>query len=155
MQNGFVRWFASLLLCFFSPTFCFSEEDWLWECDTSLVLPMDKPERLVSMSGELALQVLDRNSENLELGTVDRFIIKMDSESFEVACSTPVHAAFHSPESIRESLRCHELELTGDFDKSWLREHLGQTMTLSGYLWHAHTHHHYTPVMMDTDPWFK
>jgi len=68
MQNGLVKWFASLLLVFFSPTFCFSEEDWLWEGDTSLVLPMDEPERLVSMSGELALQILDRNSENPELG---------------------------------------------------------------------------------------
>lgn len=98
MQNGFARWFASLLLCFFSSTFCFSQEDWLWEGDTSLVLPMDKPERLVSMSGELALQVLYKNPENPELETVDRFIIKMDSESFEVACSIPVRAAFHSPD---------------------------------------------------------
>lgn len=155
MESVFARWCASLLLCFFCPGFCTAEEDWLWEGDTSLVLPIDEPERLVSMTGELASRVLNRDSENPELGAIERFVIEMDSESFEIACSTPVRAAFHSPESIRESLRCHELELTGGFDKDWLRAHLGQIVTLSGYLWHAHTHHHYTPVMMDKDPWFK
>ena len=155
MQNGFVRWFANLLLFFFSSTFCFSEDDWLWEGDTSLVLPMDEPESLVLISGELALQVLDRNSENPELGIIDCFVIKMDSESFEVACSTPVRAAFQSPESIRSCVNCNELELTGGYDEVWLRERLGQIVTLSGYLWHAHTGHHHTPVMMDTAPWFK
>lgn len=130
-----MKWFASLLLCFFSSTFCFSEEDWLWEGDASLVLPIDEPERLVSMSGELTLRVLDRDSENPELGIADRFIIKMDPASFEIACSTPVHAAFHSPESIRKSLRCQELELTGDFDKSWLREHQVKDLRPFEYFW--------------------
>lgn len=52
----------------------------------SLVLPIDEPERLVSISGKLALRILDRDSENPEVGTVDRFIIKMDPASFEIAC---------------------------------------------------------------------
>jgi hypothetical protein len=155
MGNLFARWLASFLLFFFCPSFLFCEENWWWEGDTSLILSADEPERLVSMTGELTLRIENRDPEDPEQGTVDRWVIKMNPESFEVACRTPVHAAFHSPGSIRESFRCHELELTGNFDKKWLREHIGQAVTLSGYLWHAHTHHHYTPVMMDTDPWFK
>jgi hypothetical protein len=155
MGNPFAIWFINFLCYFSCPVFLFCEDEWLWEGDTSLVLPNDEPERLVSMTGELLLHVLNKDSENPELGTHECWIMKMNLESFEVACSTPVHAAFHSPESIREDLKCRELELTGNFDKNWLREHLGQTVTLSGYLWHAHTIHHHTPVMMDTDPWFK
>ncbi len=155
MRSLFTRWLASFLLYFSCPAFLFCEEDWWWEGDTSLILPVEEPERLVSMTGELALRIENRDPENPELGTIDHWVIKMTPESFEIVCSTPVHAAFHSPDSIRESFRCHELKLTGDFDRNWLCEHLGQTVTFSGYLWHAHTHHHYTPVMMDTAPWVK
>lgn len=155
MGNHFAIWFVNFLFCFSCPAFLFCEDDWWWDGNTSLILPNDEPERLVSMTGELFLRVLDQDSESPELGTYECWIIKMNPESFEIACSTPVHGAFHSPESIRECLGCQELELTGGFDKNWLRKHLGQTVTLSGYLWHAHTAHHHTPVMMDTDPWFK
>jgi len=157
MGNLFARWFVNSILCFFAAIPALSEEseEWLWEGDTSLVLPNDEPERLVSMTGELHLQIVNRDPENPELGTVDHWVLKMTPESFEIACTTPVHGAFQSPESIRNNSRCSELELTGDYDENWLRKHVGETLTLSGYLWHAHTTHHYTPVMMDTDPWFK
>ncbi len=158
MENGFARWFASLLLlnsCSFGDTQVCQESDYLWEEDTSLVLSPDQPERLVSMTGELQLHVLNKYPEDSELGTFDCWILKMNPASFEIACSTPVRAAFQSPESIQSCVNCNELELTGGYDEVWLREHLGQTVTLSGYLWHAHTHHHHTPIMMDTAPWFK
>ena len=155
MENRSATWFVNLLCCFSYPVLAFCENDWLWEGDTSLVLSQDEPEHLVSMTGELSLLILNKNSEHPELGTYECWVVKMNPESFEIAYSTPVHGAFHSPASIRESSRCQELELTGEFDKNWLRKRVGETVTLSGYLWHSHTDHHHTPVMMDTAPWFK
>jgi hypothetical protein len=49
--------------------------------------------------------------------------------------------------SMRSVSKCSSLI---NCDENWLSKHLGQIMALSGYLWHAHTHHHYTPVMMDS-----
>ncbi len=158
MGSVFARWFVSLLLfnsCSFGDTQVCPESDYWWEGDTSLVLPSDEPERLVSMTGELQLHVLNKDPEDNESDIFDCWILKMNPASFEIACSTPVRASFQSPESIRSCVNSNELELTGGYDEVWLREHLGQTVTVSGYLWHAHTIHHHTAVMMDTDPWFK
>ena len=148
MKNLFTRWFASACLIYACLLFGEERMD-----DMSLALPMEELERLVSMTGELQLQVMNRDPEDPLQGTFDWWVLKLDTESFEKACTTPVHGAFQSPESIRGGKQSNELGLTGDYDKNWLRAHLGSTVTLSGYLWHAHTAHHHSLVMMDTDPW--
>ena len=133
-----------------------TEED---ATDTSLELPDSEPERLISLTGTLRLRVLngDINEGDIERGGYPSYnwIVKLDPESFKIACSTPVRAAFHSPGTIRSSRNCEEMALTGDYDEEWLCSHVHQTVTVQGYLWHAHTGHHHTPVMMDSEPWFK
>lgn len=135
--------------------------DWVNEelLDESLILPDDEPEQLVTMTGVLHLQIFNSNPEAgpIENGGQPTYhwIVKLTPESFETACSTPVRASFQTPASIRSSNNCDEMELTGDYDEEWLCDHEGQTVSVQGYLWHAHTGHHHIPVMMDTDPWFK
>lgn len=132
---------------------------WEWEEDNSLVLPEGEPEILVTMRGTLCLETINHDP---ELGAIDNggyplycWVLELDPESFEIVCNTPVHASFQTPESIRSSQDGHKLWLTGDFKPDWLCDHLNEIVTVQGYLWHAHTAHHHTPVMLDTDPWFK
>jgi hypothetical protein len=148
MQNLSAKWFVSGCLIFSSLLVAHE-----WLDDESLVLSMEEPEILVSMTGVVQLQVLDRDPENPEEGTFEWWVLLMDGASFEKACTTPVHGSFQDPASIRNASHSHELGLTGDYDFDFLRKNLGQTVTLLGYLWHAHTHHHPSVVMMDTDPW--
>jgi len=130
--------------------------DWLEDLeDKSLVLLDGEPEFFVSMTGELHLEVLSIDPEDDIKGTFDYWVLKLTPESFELACNTPVRAIFHTPESIRSFPHCREMELTGGYDKEWFKEHIGQTVTVQGYLWHAHTAHHHTPMMLDKEPWFK
>lgn len=133
-----------------------TEEDLL---DESLVLAEDQPEKLVSMTGKLILNVLNSDPDKgaIECGghPIYSWILKLDPKSFETACSTPVRASFQTPATIRSFKNYDEMELTGDYDVEWLCDRVNETVTVQGYLWHAHTGHHHTPVMMDTDPRFK
>ncbi len=148
MKNPFTRWFASgWLIC---SCVLFGEE---YMDDMSLALPMEEPERLVSMTGELRLQILDQDPEHPELGAFDWWILQLDSDSFKKVCTTPVHAAFYDPEWIRNAERNHDLGLTGDYDRDWLDANIGRKVTLQGYLWHAHTAHHHSLVLLDTNAW--
>lgn len=133
--------------------------DWSEDNDQSLVLPDEKTEHLVTMTGKLHLEILNYD---FELGEIENggypiycWMVKLDPKSFEIACTTPVRACFQTPSSIRSSKKGDELWLTGDFDADWLCENVNQSVAVQGYLWHAHTAHHHTPVMLDTDPWFK
>ncbi len=127
--------------------------------DESLILLDDQPEKLVSMTGKLVLQVLNSDPDKgaIECGgsPIYSWVLKLDPKSFEIACSTPVRASFQTPGTIRSFKNCDEMALTGDYDQEWFCDHVNQTVTVQGYLWHAHTGHHHTPVMLDTDPWFK
>jgi hypothetical protein len=136
-----------------------SSFNWDKENDDSLALSDDQPEQLVTMSGKLHLEVLNHD---FELGEIENggypiycWMVKLDSESFEIACSTPVRACFQTPASIRAKKNGDELWLTGEYDLKWLCENAGQTVSVQGYLRHAHTAHHHTPVMLDTAPWFQ
>ena len=149
MRNLFARWFVSVWLVF-SSSLLFSEE---WIDDMSLVLPMEEPEILVSMTGELKLQVLDQDPENPVGGIFEWWVLQLDDNSFEKACTTPVHGTFQDPASIRKAERGRELGLTGDYDRIFLNANIRRIVTLSGYLWHAHTAHHHSLMMMDTSPW--
>jgi len=162
MGNVFARWFVSLsvLLNLSCSLKAHQDEDpfrdWLEDLeDKSLVLPEGEPEFLVSITGQLQRNVLNIDPEDNTKSTFDCWVLKLTPESFELACSTPVRAIFHTPESIRSLPRCHEIELTGGYDEEWFKEHIGQTVTVQGYLWHAHTAHHHTPMMLDKEPWLK
>jgi hypothetical protein len=163
MVNGFVKWLASLVLLLSVPCNSsslraindsfFQNEDLE---DSSLVLSEDEPEHLVSITGKLQLHMRSSDPENeVEGYLIKCWILKLNSESFETACSTPAHGSFQTPDSIRFSQNGDQMELTGDFDQKWLQQHLDQTVTIEGYLWHAHTGHHLTPVMINPKPWFE
>jgi hypothetical protein len=132
--------------------------DWGEDDTESLALPDDEPERLVTMSGKLHLEIVNNDS---ELGPIENggypiycWMIKLDPKSFEIACTTPVRAYFQTPASIRSQKNGDELWLTGDLDSEWLCEHVNQTVSVQGYLQHGFNAHHHTPLMLDTDPWF-
>ena len=136
-----------------------SSLEWSEQDDQSLVLSEDEPERQVSMTGKLHLEIVNNDS---ELGEIENggypvycWMIKLDPESFEIAYRTPVRACFQTPASIRSAKNGDELWLTGDLEPEWLCEHVNQIVTVQGYLWHAHNAHHHTPVMLNTDPWHK
>jgi hypothetical protein len=136
-----------------------NDYDWSEDNDQSLVLSDDMPERLVTISGKLHLEIVNNDS---ELGEIENggypiycWMIKLDPQSFEIVCNTPVRACFQTPKSIRASKKGDELWLTGDFDLEWLCEHINQTVSVQGYLWHAHNAHHLTPVMLNTNPFYE
>lgn len=147
---------------------CLALEELLWEpsvfnwteedvSDESLNLPEGEPEKLVTMMGKLHLHIFNSDPDrgSLENGgqPIYRWILKLDPKSFEIACNTPVRAFFQTPATIRSFKNCDEMELTGNYDEDWLCEHIDQVVSIQGYLWHAHTGHHHTPVMIDTNPW--
>jgi hypothetical protein len=151
MANALVKWCVSFLVLFLSnSSFGYGED----ESDNPLILPENELERLVSMTGMLGLRILKYNPEDELSETYQCWILKLSPESFEVACKTPVRACFQTPESIRSSWNCNEMQLTS-FDEHWLKDHLNQKVTLEGYLWHAHTHSHHTPILMDIEPWLS
>lgn len=160
MENVFVRWLVSL----FTLSFVL-HASWLncndlnlarqTEEDESLCLSEDEPEHLVAMTGKLQLRIFNSDAEDAGSPLLHGWFLKLDSESFNSACNTPVRASFQTPASIRSSRNGDEMELTGGYDKNWLYEHLDQTVTVRGYLWHAHTSHHHTPIMIDREPWVK
>jgi hypothetical protein len=160
MENVFARWLPFLftlqcLLCDFS-LFCCDVSPTCWTEDETLSLSEDESEHLVAMTGELQLiHFHNGEGDNAESRVSRRWILKLDSESFDVACKTPVRAPFQTPASIRSSRNGNQMELTGDYNTKWLYDHLGQPVTVKGYLWHAHTGHHFTPVMMDLEPWLE
>lgn len=150
MANVLVKWCASLLALFLSNSF---SGYWEKESENPLLLPEHESEHLVSMTGMLDVRVLKSDPEDELSETYHCWILKLSPESFEIACKTPVRACFQTPESIRSSKNCNEIQLNS-YDAHWLQYHLRQTITLQGYLWHAHTHHHKTPVLMGANPWF-
>lgn len=169
MGNVFSIWFASLFIFIFPkgfasdtqlgqvlPSFDCSEEH---VSDQSLVLPDDEPEKFVSMTGKLVLRRLEFNSENSEIQRLDHatyyWVLKLEPQSFLTACKTPVRASFQTPATIGSFENCNEMMLTGSYDEKWLYDHVDQIVTVQGYLWHAHTAHHHTPIMLDNEPWFK
>lgn len=160
MENAFARWFVSLFVLSFilcgALLFCNDLNlAHRTEEDESLVLSEDEPERLVAMTGKLQLTYFHSDPEDAESSLFDCWILKLDEGSFDRACGIPVRASFQTPASIRSSRNGNEMELTGDYDKKWLYEHLNQSVTVKGYLWHAHTVHHHTPVMIDVEPWVR
>jgi hypothetical protein len=160
MKNAFARWFVSLfilsfILCGASLSCKDSNLTHQTEGDDSLVLPEDEPEHLVAMTGKLQMCIFNSDAEDAESPFLHRWIMKLNPESLEIACRTPVRASFQTPTSIRSFRNCDEMELTDGYDEEWLLEHLNQNITVKGYLWHAHTGHHRTPVMIDSEPWFK
>ena len=164
MESAFEKWLLNLFLLFcFSLNILAAQAECPHEeknpSDTSLVLPEEESERLVTLKGKLILRILHENLDQGPPGECSNpiycWIVKMDPASFEIACNTPVRAAFHTPTSIRASWNHDELELTGNLPtKEWLYNHIDQTVTVEGYLWHAHTSHHHTPILMDSEPWF-
>jgi len=144
MPKLLIKWCVSCLLFIFHLVAFVSGS---LDNDLELYLPDSEREILVSLTG-----MIDKR---IETNATDYWILKLDSNSYEIICQTPVRCSFHSPLSIHSALNSDELQLTGNYDKRWLQDHLGQIVTLSGYLWHAHTAHHHTPVLMDSDPWFK
>lgn len=150
MENVFARCFVNFLLLFLCHGFLlFSSED------HSLSLPEDEPEHLVSITGKLQLRTTTRDPEYNDKEPVCYWALKVDSDSYEIICKTPVRASFQTPNAIRASQNSDEVALTGEYNEDWLNAHLNQNVTIKGYLWHAHTGHHPTTVMMGREPWIN
>lgn len=135
--------------------------DWNAEnlLDESLVLADDEAEKLVVMTGKLTLRVFNSDPDrgSIENGghPLYHWMLTLDPTSFAIACSTPVRASFQTPATIRSFKNCNDMELTGEFDEEWLTSNANQIVTVPGYLWHAHTGHHRTAVMLSPTPWLK
>ncbi len=158
MQRRFENWLVKILFLAFltSPQAHLTAKVWEEFEGFPLALHDEESEQLVSLRGILLLEILPRDPENPSSTEEPIFcwMVKLDPESFELACQTRVRAAFHSTESIRESPSFDKLELVDDsLTKEWLFEHLDKQVTVHGYLFHGHTGHHHAALLLDSKPW--
>ncbi|MES2345827.1 MAG: DUF4431 domain-containing protein [Chlamydiota bacterium] len=124
------------------------------DLDRSLVLNEGDIDTVVALSGPLFFKIFPGppNHESIENGDtpLKSWFLKMDAYSLEIALTTPVSMSFQTPKSIREWSNYDELELGNGFaDESWLCDHLNRDVIVQGILFHAHTGHHGTPILMD------
>lgn len=120
----------------------------------SLALPTSVPERLVSMKGKLILKLFPGPPEYSSVENGDRadwcWILKLDETFFLKATTSAVAAPANTLDNINKWLHPDEILLVlEDHMKHFCQRYQNQEILSVGYLFHAHTIHHYTPILMD------
>lgn len=119
-----------------------------------LQLPEGTAEKLVRLKGKLKLHLFPGPPEYASIEKGDRadycWMLQLDHESYQIATSTPVPEPANNLASIFEWSNCDEISLLlGEDFADFCCEHESKEMTVEGYLFHAHTAHHHTPILMD------
>jgi len=122
--------------------------------ENPLKLPEDAPEKLVTLRGKLILNLYSGPPEYSSIEGGDRadycWNLKLDQASFEIAITTPVHDPAEDLSHILEWSNHDEINLLVDDSlQDYLCKHYNKTVIVEGYLFHAHTAHHQTPILMD------
>lgn len=107
----------------------------------------------VTLSGILKLKVFPGPPEYSSIENGDRadfcWVLDLDKESFILALSTPVQELDLDFKDIIKWPNASEIVLFPDQNvDEGFRNMNGQHISISGYLFHAHTAHHYSPMLL-------
>jgi hypothetical protein len=124
------------------------------ENEPFLQLPEDTPEKLVVLKGKLILRLFPGPPEYTSIEKGDRadycWMLLLNAESFRIATSTPVGEPYSDLKSILNWSNHNEVHLGLEEDMNdFCCGHEDKEVTAQGYLFHAHTAHHYSPILMD------
>ena len=119
-----------------------------------LVLAIDAPERLISVKGKLILKLFPGPPEYSSIEDGDRvdhcWILKLDETSFLKVMTTPVVDPANILENIKKWPHSDEILLVlEDHMENFCQRYQNQEILSLGHLFHAHTIHHYTPILMN------
>jgi hypothetical protein len=143
----------TLALIFFcvGPVFAdyFSQEE-----KNPLELLEDAPEQVVSMKGKLIFKLFPGPPEYSSVEEGDRadycYVLQLDDDSRALALATPVAGPANSLTDIVSRSNYGDLFLAMDDGmKNVCHKYVNEQVTVEGHLFHAHTTHHYTPVLID------
>jgi Domain of unknown function (DUF4431) len=119
-----------------------------------LKLPENAPEPLVALKGKLIFKLFSGPPEYSSIDEGDRadycWVLQLDNISLDRALTTPVAEPASSLTDITSRPNHSEVILSLDKDMEiFCHEHVDQQVRVEGHLFHAHTAHHYTPILMD------
>ena len=125
-----------------------------WENHCKAIQKEYGSDPFITLSGILQLKVFPGPPEYSSIENGDRadscWVLELDKESFILALSAPVQSELAL--DCKDILKWHnasEVFLFPDFnvDESF-RSKKGHHISISGYLFHAHTAHHYSPMLL-------
>lgn len=124
------------------------------EIEPLLNLPEDAPEKLVALKGKLILRLFPGPPEYTSIEKGDRadycWMLHVNEEFFKIATTTPVPEPCSDLKSIMEWSNHDEIYLSLEENMTdFCCDHESKEITVQGYLFHAHTAHHYSPILMD------
>lgn len=114
----------------------------------SLELPDGVPEILVTLKGKLILKLCSIENDP----PMYCWFLEMDKSSFKIASTTPVWGYVLTLKEILKKPNWNEVQLGRDDEtEDFCMKHKNQKVIVNGYLFHAHTAHHYAPFLMDIE----
>lgn len=107
----------------------------------------------VTLTGTLHSKVFPGPPEYSSIEDGDRadscWVLNLDKASFILALNAPVQELSLDFEDIMKWPKANEMILvTEENMEEWLRSQQGKYISISGYLFHAHTAHHYSPMLL-------
>jgi len=119
-----------------------------------LKLKMGAPEPLVTLYGKLILKLFPGPPEYSSIEDGDRadycWVLQLDNISLALALSTPVAEPASNIKDIMCRPNPREVFLSLDEDmEDFCCAHVDMWVAVEGHLFHAHTAHHYTPILID------
>lgn len=128
--------------------YCYHFEDTSLS-DVPLELSDGVSEILTTLKGKLVLRLIPKDPEHPSLENYCWFL-QLDEPSFIVASTTPVWGYALSFKEITQQSNWFEVQIGRDRKfEEFCYAHINQEVSLEGYLFHAHTGHHYAPFLMD------
>lgn len=126
----------------------------VWENHFGTIQKEYGSDPFITLSGILQLKVFPEPPEYSSIENGDRgdscWVLELDKESFILALSAPVQPELALDfKDILKWPNASEVFLFPDYnvDESF-RSKNGHHISISGYLFHAHTAHHYTPMLL-------
>ena len=119
-----------------------------------LALSDNQKEIFVTLQGRLILKLFPGPPEYSSIKDGDRkdycWVLQLDKKSFEIAKTTPVGEPAQDLDYIMQRTNPDEVCLAVDANMfDFCNDYKEQKVICEGYLFHAHTAHHYTPILMD------